>query len=99
MTRRPVALLSLSLMLATAPAHAKFQSALPQARCDLHVEDLAVDGVPLSYARALKLDHKATIAANGLVDLSPVQLPNGRDARVTIDANGCVRIASVLGIR
>ncbi len=97
MNTRIVTILSLALI--AVPAQAKFQSALPQGRCDLRAEDLSVDGQPLSYARALKLDRRATIAANGLVDLSPVQLPNGREARVTLDPRGCARLATVLGVR
>lgn len=97
--KRLIPLLSVSLMLAAIPAHAKFQPALPQRQCDLHAQDLSVDGKALTYERALKLDRGATIAANGTVDLSPVQLPNGRDARVSVDANGCVRIATILGVR
>ena len=99
MTRRLTLLVSAAAMLAAAPAHAKFQSVLPQSRCDLRAQDLSVDGEPLSYARALRLNRTATIAANGLIDLSPVQLPNGREARVTLDASGCARIATVLGVR
>jgi hypothetical protein len=72
---------------------------LPQEHCDFRIDELAVNGETLTYDRALKLEQKSIVAANGTVALSPVDLPNGRQARIEIDRQGCARLAAVLGVR